>query len=236
MLSIFVLGQTCKMKWNNIKGNFHQSPRKNETKDDKCAKICKMQKYSDQINFPKKYLDETKTKGSIECEQKIIKTTEQEDADSEKLAEKTVAGSENVLDPLSSVSTVENPTIKKIIKEIVPDSSAFQTAIDTLLNYLISQEEAEDYSSAQQEQDAVDVFLRGIAPALKILSPYQWHLAKSELFDTAQKFEAATLSEQQTPQSACSFSSSPMDTSLDQLDAPIVQTNNAKADDTNIIF
>ncbi|CAH1391327.1 unnamed protein product [Nezara viridula] len=215
-------GLTCKTRWNNIRDNFHKTLTRNETKGGKIAKQIKMHQHADQLNLPKKYLEKRETKGSIEYEKNIIETTEREEANTEDFAEKIETDSENVRSPSSSVSIVENPNIINIREKNVPESSAFQTAVETRLHF-IDQKENEVSSSDLKEQEAVDAFLRGIAPALKTLSPYQWHLAKSELFATVQKFEEALFAKQQTLQCQSSFSGPLTDTSLDQPDA-LVET------------
>jgi hypothetical protein len=63
-----------------------------------------------------------------------------------------------------------------------------------LLEYLISKDQ--NAATTSSAPHLVDAFLAGIAPTLKILSPYYLNLAKSEIFGSVLKYEMKMLMEQ----------------------------------------
>lgn len=63
------------------------------------------------------------------------------------------------------------------------------------MEYLINKNESNNIS-----QHPVDAFLAGIALTLKTLSPYYLSLAKSDIFNTVQKYEMKMLMEQHSYQ------------------------------------
>lgn len=70
-----------------------------------------------------------------------------------------------------------------------------KTAAASLMEYIVQRNEST--VSLPPPQHPVDAFLAGVAPALKILPPQDWHCAKGEIFAIAQKYEFKELMDQQ---------------------------------------
>lgn len=62
-----------------------------------------------------------------------------------------------------------------------------KTAAATLMEYVMQRNEC--LTNQPQQQNPVDAFLAGLAPALKTLPPQLWIQAKGELFNVVQKYE-----------------------------------------------
>jgi hypothetical protein len=76
-----------------------------------------------------------------------------------------------------------------------------QTVSAKLLEYLIS--EAQNAATTSSAPHPVDAFLAGVAPTLKIRSPYYLNLAKSEIFASVLKYEMKMLMEQHSYEETC---------------------------------
>lgn len=203
------------------------------------ASTVKLYKYSEQLQFLKRFFDERKTKSNIkgaeqedEDLEEIETQPEDEARDEDDIRMQDDAGYTNLsevtsedLADQSSPSTTRRPsppkrlvTGKVVKNKVVPQ----QTASATLMEYLINKNK-----QATSSENPVDAFLAGIAPTLKNLTPYYLHLAKSEIFATVQKYEMKMLlmehnphQERFEPQSrhfaGSSYSTTPMQSPVEQ--------------------
>ncbi|XP_015433726.1 PREDICTED: uncharacterized protein LOC107189657 [Dufourea novaeangliae] len=217
----------CKARWNNIRDNYKKCLRKTAMKRRQNAKKIRLYKYSEQLSFLKKYIDERKTNTSIDSQEKGQEYDRQEENNENDVEKGKVNAEElnNVLDinddlpcrafSISNCNTFEiptNPTIQKTaMKTVIPQ----QTASSQLMEYLINK------NPNKTSEHPVDAFLTGIATTLKTLSPYNLNLAKSEIFSIVQKYELKMISEQHSCQersnqmcSCASSSSLPISTPL----------------------
>lgn len=72
------------------------------------------------------------------------------------------------------------------IAETIDATSLPETGSGHLIGNLIAKHKNNNLTLPQHP---VDAFLNAMAPTLKSLSPYDWHLAKSEIFEIVQKYE-----------------------------------------------
>lgn len=184
MLCIFLVA-ACKARWNNIRDTYRKSLKKNTTKSGQsAAKKIKNYKFADQLSFINKYFEERKSKTNIEYENDE-EEEENMQLDSEEQPEENLSSQPS----LTSVQTNEIHVPIKTTKQKFSKTSVSQpTASARLMDYLISKKKEENQMSTGSHHP-VDAFLSGIAPTLKTLSPYDLHLAKSEIFAIVQKYE-----------------------------------------------
>lgn len=69
--------------------------------------------------------------------------------------------------------------------------------ISKVMKYMVEKMET---SSSSTEKHPVDVFLSGIAPTLKSLSPYYLSLAKTQIYSIVQEYEMAMIMHQKSEQ------------------------------------
>ncbi|XP_030750257.1 uncharacterized protein LOC115878042 [Sitophilus oryzae] len=201
-------GSVCKTRWANIRDNFRKSLNKQKTKSGQQATKVKPYKYSEQLNFLKKFFEERETKTNIEINVNIDDFTG--DTESEEVSEnrpnsqtQDVTISE-VNDDVTTQSegrsllksTPKDAIPRKIRKLSVLNSTApSKTAAATAMEYIIERNKI--MNCPPPTQHPVDAFLAGIASSLKKLSPQEWHYAKGELFATVQRYELNLLNRQQ---------------------------------------
>ncbi|KAG8287854.1 hypothetical protein J6590_028736 [Homalodisca vitripennis] len=71
-------GGTCKARWNNIRDTYRKSMKRTATKSGQAAKKIKLYKYSNQLSFLQKYLDERETLSSFSIEDQTSDTQEEQ--------------------------------------------------------------------------------------------------------------------------------------------------------------
>ncbi|KAG8295409.1 hypothetical protein J6590_081289 [Homalodisca vitripennis] len=81
------------------------------------------------------------------------------------------------------------PCVKAVKK--ITNTNTEESASSKLMDFIIK-----DKEKPKPADHPVDIFLKAMAPPLKTLSPYNWHLAKSEIFSVVQKYEMKTLTGQ----------------------------------------
>jgi len=186
LLCIFLVA-ACKARWNNIRDTYRKSLKKNITKSGQsAAKKIKNYKFADQLSFINKYFEERKSKTNIEYENdEEEEENMQPDSEEQLLPEEDLPSQPS----LTPVQTNEIHVPIKTTKHKFSKTSVSQpTASARLMDYLISKKKEENQMSTGLHHP-VDAFLSGIAPTLKTLSPYNWHLAKSDIFAIVQKYE-----------------------------------------------
>lgn len=205
----FFLGGTCKTRWNNIRDTYRKSLKRNATKSGQAAKKVKVYKYSNILSFLQQYLDERDTLSTIEDQtsdtQQQLPVEEQpaDTTDDDDLTE-LVLGNETTKEQVPTTTTDANSNttfrlppkrpLKPMKKNTANTNNNEESASSKLMDFIIK-----DKEKPKPAEHPVDVFLTAMAPSLKTLSPYNWHLAKSEIFGVVQKYELKTLTGQLQP-------------------------------------
>lgn len=176
-------------------------------------------KYGEQMSFLTKHFEERETKSNIdEGDEEGNQAEDNRDATADAEEDGSIGSEVSVPEPTTQTRTVHDlineinaappgsdltqigrkrmqntpppeqiPKLKARSKKFCRDMPPQPTAAATLMNYLVSKNER------QEEAHPVDAFLGAIAPTLKSLSPYRWHLAKSDIFNIVQKYEGEML-------------------------------------------
>ncbi|KAG8296645.1 hypothetical protein J6590_052732 [Homalodisca vitripennis] len=201
-------GGTCKARWNNIRDTYRKSMKRTATKSGQAAKKIKLYKYSNQLSFLQKYLDERETLSSFSIEDQTSDTQEEQLEDTTANITDDDVQTIEILRNESTKEQVPTPTIQthkkstfqlppkpcvKAVKEIT-NTNTEVSASSKLMDFIIK-----DKEKPKPADHPVDIFLKAMAPPLKTLSPYNWHLAKSEIFSVVQKYEMKTLTGQLQP-------------------------------------
>uniref|UniRef100_A0A0A9W385 IQ domain-containing protein D n=2 Tax=Lygus hesperus TaxID=30085 RepID=A0A0A9W385_LYGHE len=204
---------SCKTRWGNIRDNFRKSLNKRKTKSGQKAKKLKPYKYSEQLAFVEKWFEERDIWTNIDVEEVSEDVSPKNEEHGENYTQE-VKTEPLIIESRSQNASTSKPTEsintpRKKTKASVPNDIPNKTAAATLMEYIVSRNESLSSSSPQHP---VDAFLAGVAPALKKLSPQQWHFAKGEIFATVQKYEYEALMNQQhfvelDATSACSTAS-----------------------------
>ncbi|KAF5274914.1 hypothetical protein FQR65_LT16837 [Abscondita terminalis] len=134
---------------------------------------------------------ELKLEGNIESQEDEVK--EQEHNEEEQSNEQNPVNDENP--PIVELETKDESRQFFTPKAYLTTSNkrkkvnaSQQSASSQLMEYLL-QRKSEPSNSSVRKVDSVDAFLTGIGSTLKTLSPYYLNLAKSEIFQTVQKYE-----------------------------------------------
>lgn len=115
--------------------------------------------------------------------------------------------------------------MKTTKKKFAKCSVSQPTAAAKLMDYLISKKKEESQISTDL-QHPVDAFLFGIAPTLKTLSSYDFHLAKSEMFAVVQKYELKLILGQNSSTMSSMTSTPPLTSSREEFNADIPPDQN----------
>ncbi|KAF5307839.1 hypothetical protein FQR65_LT18321 [Abscondita terminalis] len=174
-------GTSCKTRWGNIRDNFRKSLKKTKTVSGQKAKTAKPYKYSEQLNFLKKFFDDKETMSNIDAE-----VTSQDFSDDDEVSES----------PENEENTQNDTVEDNNSKRSVPNSQPPKTAAATVMEYIVKRNENIDFSPSTP-QHPVDAFLAGIAPALKKLPQRYWHYAKADIFAAVQKYELKMIMDQE---------------------------------------
>lgn len=218
----FVSGSLLKTRWGNVRDNFRKSLNKQKTKSGQKGKHVKPYKYSEQLKFLETFFEERSTKTNIEVDEDTDDLSPQHDEHGQNCTEE-VATDPVTVETQSQNASTSNPTgsINIPKKKTKPTDIPSKTASATLMEYLISKNEIK-MSSPPPIQHPVDAFLAGVAPALKKLSPQDWHLAKGEIFATVHRYEYKTIMNPQyfgeggATSSVCSTPSNSSDQNLNR--------------------
>lgn len=180
--------------------------KRTAAKSGKGAKKIKLYKYSNQLSFLQKYLDESfsnienQTGDTLEEELdefyagNICDVYTEENLENETTKERVQKPTTQI--NKNTVSTFRFPSspcvkaVKKITKTNTNEENVSLKLMDFLIKYKQNPKPAEH---------PVDAFLSAMAPSLKTLSQYNWHLAKSEIFSVVQKYELKTITGQLQP-------------------------------------
>lgn len=209
-----ISGTACKNRWANIRDNFRKSLQKQKTKSGQQAKNVKRYKYSEQLEFILKYVKDRQTVTNIGGEENNQQLSEAELRETEDDLDENLQGAEiatgnseiPIQDKNKSTPMASKAIPRKKIK--LPQDNPPKTAAATLMEYVIKRNEG--LANQPQQQNPVDAFLAGLAPALKTLPPQQWIQAKGELFNVVQKYEMQLLNmDQQHGYPASHLSPSP---------------------------
>ncbi|XP_076029490.1 uncharacterized protein LOC143018188 [Oratosquilla oratoria] len=192
-------GSSCRSRWNNIRDNYRKSLKKTSTKSGQSAKKIRLYKFSEQLDFLKRYFGERRVKGNIACREDegndhdcVVQQQEDKETMLQDAGEPTVSDGGLHEDLQTQPSPSPKPSFEAAVKPSTAKSAnnkvaPQQTASAKLMEYLISKQEN------QTTPHPVDAFLAGIAPTLKTLTPYYLNVAKSEIFATVQKYEMQML-------------------------------------------
>ncbi|XP_068207668.1 uncharacterized protein [Palaemon carinicauda] len=203
-------GSSCKSRWNNIRDNYRKFIKKTSTKSGQSAKKIKLYKFSEQLSFLKKYMQERETKGNIASEEQegdnhndVVEQQEEEENISKDGLHEDLQ-TQPLPSPKPTFEAKVKSSVGKSKKKVAPQ----QKASAKLMAHLISKQENHTASTSPHP---VDAFLVAIAPTLKTLTPYYLNVAKSEIFATVQKYEMQMLIDKQSfgrlPESSASTSS-----------------------------
>ncbi|XP_046681441.1 uncharacterized protein LOC124368210 [Homalodisca vitripennis] len=207
MQVLYISGGTCKARWNNIRDTYRKSMKRTATKSGQAAKKIKLYKYSNQLSFLQKYLDERETLSSFSIEDQTSDTQEEQLEDTTNITDDDVQTIE-ILRNESTKEQMPTPTIQthtkltfqlppkpcvKAVKKIT-NTNTEESASSKLMDFIIKYKE-----KPKPADHPVDIFLKAMAKPLKTLSLYNWHLAKSEIFSVVQKYEMKTLTGQLQP-------------------------------------
>lgn len=196
---LFVSAQTCKSRWNNIRDNYRKSLKKISTRSGQSSKKVKFYKFSEQLEFLNTFFKERHA--SIENQDEDIA----EEHDKEEFVE-------NQTENMEEISMVKDhrviPVSHKIGLHIGQQSrnlsknkaSPTKKASCERLQYLLGNKSNQSTSVI----DPVDTFLAGIGSTLKTLNPYFLNLAKTEIFNTVQKYEMKMITTQY-PAFTCNY-------------------------------
>lgn len=190
------------------------------TKSGQSAKAVKVYKFAEQLGFLKKIFDERESKTNIEYQDDEAETQQfrrEEDIDQQNIIsndeETPIVAVQTDADPnQSSNQTTHKRRIQQISsvskKRTTPQQSS---ASAQLMQYLINTKSQEPPPSTLTTCHPVDAFLAGISATLKTLNPYYLNLAKSEIFNTVQKYEMKMISSESLRDSQFSNLPSPCD-------------------------
>lgn len=182
---VFVSVSACRSRWSNIRDNFRKSLNKQKTKSGQKLTKIKPYKYSEQLNFLKKFFDERETMSNIQNEVVNETSTGEKESEEDLSDEKDLSTEENTQDLVklkpAGTGSRKNP------KRSAPNQTSQKSAAATVMEYILEKNKAANCPPPTQHP--VDAFLGGIAPALKKLSCQEWHYAKGELFAIVQKYE-----------------------------------------------
>ncbi|XP_046674550.1 uncharacterized protein LOC124363346 [Homalodisca vitripennis] len=176
-------GGTCKARWNNIRDTYRKSMKRTATKSGQAAKKIKLYKYSNQLSFLQKYLDERETLSSFSIEDQTSDTQEEQ-------LEDTTANITD--DDVQTIEILRNENTKEQV--ITPTIQTHKKS-----TFQLPPKPCVKAKKPKPADHPVDIFLNAMAQPLKTLSPYNWHLAKSEIFSVVQKYEMKTLTGQLQP-------------------------------------
>ncbi|KAK5641195.1 hypothetical protein RI129_009742 [Pyrocoelia pectoralis] len=189
---------TCKNRWSNIRDTYRKTLKKNVTKSGQSAKKLKLYKYSNQLEFLNKYFGEMRaTKRNIHS---LEEDEEEGEVKPDNIREDFVE--ESTL--LSEPECLINDNISSLSHNNIPDNKITplkkatnknleppRSASGKLTDYLLKKK-----NERNTPVHPVDTFLAAIGSTLKSLDPYSLHLAKAEIFNTAQKYEMQMLMNQ----------------------------------------
>lgn len=193
-------GQSCKIRWSNIRDNYRKSLKKNIASDGLKRKSVKLYKYSEQLSFLTNFFSERETRSSSgdraglpgdDAGDASLEHNEKQDGDPGNESQ----GHAQMLSAPAQATSLRYPAQPKVRKLSLENTNSLRAApaADTL--YLVTGKESAS-PSLTLTQNPVDAFLAGIAPVLKTLPPRHWHYAKAELFAVVQKYELKMFTEE----------------------------------------
>lgn len=148
----------------------------------------KLYKYSEQLNFLKKFFEEKVTKTNTT---ELINADFTIDKESEEPENDDSTAEVNDLTMHNKPTDTIPPPRKTLRLSVANQTSPME--------YIVERNKSINYPLPAQHP--VDAFLAGLAPVLKKLSQRDWHFAKGEIFATVQKYELNMLMNQQQQRS-----------------------------------
>lgn len=175
----------CKQRWSNIRDNYRKSLKKSILLKNRGGKIIKQYKYTDHLQFLKAIIEIDELRDSLAERNNLSASgVKQEDDSQIQIDFRDQFSDEDSSEP-SPLQITRNK--RKIIQSA---NSSPQPHSTQRIEPKSEQNEGQELAISP---NSVDAFLAGLAPTLKTLSAWNWHYAKSEIFDVVQKYELKTI-------------------------------------------
>lgn len=196
---------TCKTRWSNIRDNYRKSLKKRVTRSGLTGQPRNVRyKYENKLTFLLPFIRERDPNHSGPPIREGDEVLTEEEAkppvkrDDNRDLQTRPPFANSVVNETDSHG--EEPTAmrgKQSGREIpVESDSGFTTPESTRSNYSAESDEPK-LQVALSVSHSVDVFLAGIAPTLKSLSPYNLNIAKTNIFSIVQEAEMIQIMQQQ---------------------------------------
>lgn len=205
---IFVIEETCKKRWRNIRDQFKRCLNKRRTKSGQSVKAMKKYRYEEDLQFLIPYIQDRATISSIEDDNEST-TNETEEKEkmnvvvsgetSEQIHESTDPPPTPLYQPNTTSSRHDDSQSASFMNKDKRPHNRINThnlrsirsmkripqknASNTLMRYLIDEEKS------RTEIDPIEAFFLGLIPTIKPFSPYYQHIAKGRFFSVIQELE-----------------------------------------------